>query len=361
MDYMTNGGGYYQQSGVPRSRGRKRRRNGWMKEARDAFCFGFLAICFATGAILFGTVDSRVDAVCNDIEDIDRGEQRVCRPPKTQDVKIVNFWENLTAYRYGIDDLPGTFMRTTHWDYNETVWDDEHKRFRFELSAGGTVNFTSQGHRGMVFDLFLMTRRQYKDFVSKGKTDSVWSNKTTAYSSMMFTAETADLYYIVSSASYGTLGVNQRVTVTSTVHNVSKTTAKEVCVIDCIFRNVRHDEVVILDYTGSSKNRVTFVYSGKGGFRDLRLVLILIMSFCSLIFGIPAFLHGRKANQLYKKSREQDDAASTDKSLIPNCPPIISSTNKTVLEVQNSAPRTYSIPYTTNNGVGTALPPTYIP
>ena len=155
--------------------------------------------------------------------------------------------------------------------------------FRFQwitLQTEGTVNFTSQASPGRVFDTFLMTQAQYKNFESKGRTESVWSNKTTSYSSMTYTAETADLLYIVSSAC-GTVGVNQRVTVTSSVYNVSETTASEVCTSNCILKNVRHDEVVFLDYTGRSNNLVTFVYSGKGGFKDLRLFLIIIF-FCSL-------------------------------------------------------------------------------
>ena len=275
-----------------------------MKAARDAFCLWFLCICLGIGAILFGTLDPRVDAVCNDIEDINKGEQRMCRPPKTQNVKVINFRDHMKAYRYAVDNLPGTFMRTTHWDYNETVWSDEHRRFRFELSAGGVVNFTSQASPGSVFDIFLMTRAQYKAFVSKGITDSVWSNKTTAYSSMTYTAETADLFYIVSFAR-GTVGVNHQVTVTSSVYNVSETTASEVCTSNCILKTVRHDEVVILEYTGLSKNLVTFVYSGKGGFKDLRLFLIIIFSVCSVFFGITTIVNALKAFRLFKESREQ--------------------------------------------------------
>ena len=325
MDRMTNGENSYQQSGGPRNKRRRYRHNGRMKTARDACCLGFLCVCFGIGAILFGTLDPRVDALCNDIGDINREEQRICRPPKTQSVEVRNDWGDLKVYRYAVENLPETHTRTTHWDYNETVWNDEPRHFRFELSAGGTVNFTLVGKQGMVFDVFLMTREQYKEFESKGKTDSVWSNKTAAYSSVTYTAETAGLYYIVSSAPYGTLVVNQRMTITTSVYNVSETTATEVCTRLCTFKDVRHDEVVILDYTGRSKNVVTFVYSGKGGFKDLRLVLIIIIivSFCSLFFGIMTLINARKAIHLFKKSREQDDDMSSGMISTPDGPPVV--------------------------------------
>ena len=318
-----------------------------MKKARDACCVGFLCICFGIAAILFGTVDSRVDALCNDIESINREEQRLCRPPKKQNVEIRNSWDNLMAYRYAVDDLPETYMRTTHWEYEETVWNDEPRQFRFELSAGGTVNYSCQGKNGMVFDVFLMTRAQHKEFESKGRTDSVWSNKTTADSSMSYTTSTADLYFIVSSAPYGTLGVNQSVKVTTSVYNVSKSTAKETCTIPCTFKDVQNDEVVILEYTGSSKSVVTFVYSGKGGFRDLRLVLIIVMSAMSAIFALSTIINLKNAIDLHKKWREQETAANDDyESSISNNFQTTPQGNTTVWETPDFSP--------------SAHPPTYI-
>ena len=62
---------------------------------------------------------SRVDDVCDGIDSINAGEQRTCRPLKTEDVRISEPWEGVTAYRYDNDNMPPTETRTTNITYKE--------------------------------------------------------------------------------------------------------------------------------------------------------------------------------------------------------------------------------------------------
>lgn len=146
-------GGRSLEMGSPQPRRGRRRAprpglTGWKKELPVLVTLVVLCLAAAAGAVVFGVRDARSDALCDGIDSINRGEQRVCRPPRTGDVRLSRSWPNLTAYRYAAAALPDTVPHTAHWAQNTSLYPRECAALDFALAAGGRVNYTYRAEDG---------------------------------------------------------------------------------------------------------------------------------------------------------------------------------------------------------------------
>ena len=246
--------------------------------------FGLICIGICISFPLFAFI-MRPDALCGGITNVNRGEQRVCRPPKTQDVVISKFWGRLTAYRYDIKNLSETEMRTTHWDYQEWLQEGGYKYFDFALLPGGFVDFTYYTIGNDMVDIYVMTLTQFNDFENKKSFKFEWCNKSTSYTSHVFTAKEAGIYLIVVDGKYTSTDVYETVRIRTPAYKLSSSTAKEICYKGCTFKRVGNDEVVILEYLGDYNYVEVKVFSGKGPFDSFSIALIVLSSIFSLFFG----------------------------------------------------------------------------
>ena len=207
----------------------------------------------------------------------------MCRPPKTQDVVISKSWDpqswdSLTAYRYDIKNLSETEMRTTHWDYQEWLQEGGYKYFDFALLPGGFVDFTYYTIGNDMVDIYVMTLTQFNDFENKKSFKFEWCNKSTSYTSHVFTAKEAGVYLIVVDGKYTSTDVYETVRIRTPAYQLSSSTAKEMCEKDCTFKRVGNDKVVFLEYLGNDADVKVKVFSGKGPFDRLSIIYIVLCS-----------------------------------------------------------------------------------
>ena len=305
-------------------------------------CFGIVCIGLCIG-LSFTAVESKPDALCGGITSVNQGEQRVCRPSKTQNVKVSRSWDRLTAYRYDIKDLPETEMRTTHWDYREWVQRNDYKYFDFALLPGGSVDFTYYTIGRDMVDIYVMTLTQFNDF-KKGKTFNFeWCNKSTSHTSHVFTAKEAGVYFIVVDGKYTWTKVYEFAEITTPAYKLSSSTAKETCEEDCKFKRVGNDEVVILEYLGSHAEAKVKVFSGKGPFQKSFIVPIVLISVFILFSGAGSVVLIYNGVQIIQQSRKMKAFVSNT-----NAPTIVQ--NETTLgTISDSATQATITPGTAIN------------
>lgn len=293
------------------------------------FCAGFMAATIALACV------GMQDTLCNGIERIKRGEQLICHPRKTRDVKVSDAFDQVTAYRYKMKMLPETELRTTKWEVQKTLSRDSNHNFRFTISTGGSINLTCHTNNDTRVDFYLMTTAQFNEFKLHRRTQSEWSRRNTSFASTMFTTNNSGTYYIVMDAQYELSQVNETIIVTTPVYKVSNATAKETCSNDCKFGRVHKDEVVILEYFGLFDSLSVKMYSGKAldpDFLDPLITTALIAAVFSagmIAFGAVAL---RKVQR--KQKEEATDGNNTPTTTAGTTPssdpatPLISNTTK---------------------------------
>ena len=276
-------------------------------EGTESLAFGlllslhFIALCIG---LFFIAAESKSDALCGGITSINRWEQLMCTPPKTQDVRISRSLKDLTAYRYDIKNLPETTVRTSYLEETEWVSKHHYKYFNFGLLPGGFVKFTYRTAYGDIADFYLMTFNQYVNFANEKPIEFEWCNKSTTYASYVFTAKEAGVYYIVVDANYTSASVFEKVNITTPAYKLSEDTAKDVCKEDCIFKKVSNNETVILEYLGEYADVRVKVFSGKGPFQKSFITPIVIMCVFILLSGAGSALLIYNGITKLKKSRQ---------------------------------------------------------
>lgn len=130
---------------------------GWVRELPIFVTLAVLFLGAVAAAVVFGVRDYRSDARCSDVQSVNRGEQRVCQPHRTGDVKLSPWWPNLTAYRYAVGALPETVQHTTHEAHNQTLSPYAFTASNFTLSAGGPVEFAFRTAGSDVASAYLMS------------------------------------------------------------------------------------------------------------------------------------------------------------------------------------------------------------
>ena len=249
-----------------------------------------LCLAAAAGAIVFGVRDARADVLCDGIDSINKGEQRVCRPPRTGDVRLSRAWPNLTAYRYAAAALPGTVPHTAHWARTTGLYPRECAALNFSLAAGGRANYTFRAEAGGAVRAYLMTAAQYRGFREKGAARSEWACERSAHGTTVYTAKQAGIYVAVVATRGSSVRVEQEVTVTTTQYRLSRATARETCAgpEQCAFWGVRSSEVVVLEYTGDRDSVHVDVLSGNGPRRRGDHFFLVVLALTAAVLGVFA-------------------------------------------------------------------------
>ena len=260
-------------------------------------------------------LESKTDALCGGIDSVNKGEQRMCMPPKTQDVKISSYWEDLTAYRYDIKNLPETEVRTSYFEENEWIYKYSYTYFNFGLLPGGFMNFTYQTAYENMMDIYLMTPAQYRDFKNEKPFDFEWGSKNTSHASHVFTAKEAGVYYIVVDAKHKSVKVLKKVDITTPAYKMSNSTAKEACGYSCTFKKVHNDEVVIIEYLGKRADVQVKVFSGKGSFQNSFIFPITLITIFMVLTGagsaVIIYHHVTKVQKSCKTKAATTEAQDT--------------------------------------------------
>ena len=268
---------------------------------------------------------SLTDAVCNEIESITRGEQRICQPRKTQDVKISKTITNMTAYRYNINGLPEIETRTTKIECQDSIYKFLHHDIRFTLFNGGTINITCHTVNETRADFFLMTSTQFEQFRLEKDKSSEWSKRNASFVSTVFTTKDSGVYYIIVDAQYERVSLDENVAITTSAYKVSNATAKETCTKDCRFKKVHKDEIVILEYLGFINSYDVKVYSGKYiDSYDLSPLFAIVPAAAVFLAGVIAFGAAaiKKAKERYKGiALDRNDTPKTTPGTTPSSDP----------------------------------------
>lgn len=332
---MGRGGGSHRSGGGHRShshshsshhsRSHYHSRNGGGGDAKNSlsslivlsFFFFFFFACLVIGLIMFLLTGARVENICDGITSINNNEQRTCKPPKTEDVKIPSMKRQVTAYRYDDSNLPPTERRTTRYTEHETVVWESWKYFDFALMKGGSVAFNYQISSSRKAGIYLMNREQYIAFSKSGYAGNfIWGKTQTSYATHNETVDESGLYYIVvDNQGYSNVYVDEDVTISTDAYIVSKSTAKDFCSYpdSCKFKKVAPTETVIVNYSGSSSYVNVEVHRGKGSFDKNATAPLAFMIFFLLLFGIlwlVCFLKalkkcGKKAKKVAEKAAEK--------------------------------------------------------
>lgn len=274
----------------------RRRRSRSSKTSATSWDYGVVAIISAVFFAGFMAATIAIaclgmeDTLCNGIDSMNRGEQPICHPHKTQDVKVSKTYSDVTAYRYKIKQLPGTETRTTRWERQNHLYRHDSDSFRFILSTGSSVNITIQTINETHVDAYLMTHSQYEQFKLHRSRVSEWSTRNTSLVSTVFSAKEFGVHFVVVNAQYNRSQFVEEVIVTAPVYKVSNATAKETCTHDCKFKKVHKDEVVVLEYFGLFNSADVKVYSGKAFNADMISPLVS-MALIAAVFctGVIAF------------------------------------------------------------------------
>lgn len=286
---------------------------------------GFFLVALIIGVVAVVTTEGRVDDVCDNVNNINKNEQRTCQTKKTEDVKLSEYKTGLKAYRYDTIALPPTEERIRKIPYNEYVPTRNHKYFDFALSAGGTVEFTYtvRGSSDEV-TVYVMTPEQYDKFKSRRSETCEWTSGKTDVAHHLFTAPRAGIYYIVvDNREYHSVRVDEQVKIMTEVFKVDETTAKEFCNDKqrCKFKDVKKTETIIVEYKGAWDFADVQLFHGNGSFNKSILIPIVVMCILVLIvlgFFITTLLRvlkkcGKKAKKITKKATKSvtDDSGSS--------------------------------------------------
>lgn len=245
------------------------------------------------------------------VSSISSKKQRVCTPPKTQDVKVSWSTSDLRAYRYALDKLPPSTVKSSRTKKTLTIKRESYRYSAFVLSVGGTINLTFSSVRESSVDVYLMTLEQYNIFENKENSDCEWSKINAMDGSTQYTARKATTYYIVFVAPIDDATVVEDVNTTTYWYNVSMDTANEICTKSCTFKRVQNNEVVIAEYTGSFSSVTLVMNSGKGALNDERIFPLLSLCFISVCLGIALGMAVRKC-ALAAKTQHQPDERSDE-------------------------------------------------
>ena len=221
---------------------------------------------------------ARVPDVCDGIDGLNRGEQRTCRPPQTQDVRVTGTAADVTAYRYATAALPPTEPRTRVYTRREELRGRARRDLAFALAAGGTAALRCDVYAGAALDVLLLD----------GAHDAVWSRTGTTRAATTFTARTAGVYRLVAAGrspavpSFLTLTAN----VTTAAYRVDRATASATCAAPCMLARVRADETVVVEYTGAREWVAAPVHRGPG--HRSRTALTVVGVLAALALGCTA-------------------------------------------------------------------------
>lgn len=296
---------------------RRRQRNGFTTirdSGRVTLLVGIAFIGFVVWTVIFA-LNGREDVICNGVTGINSQEQRVCTPPKTQDVKVTWSASHLRAYRYALDILPPSTVKSSRTKKTLSIKRESYRYSAFVLSAGGTINFTFSSVKESSVDVYLMTLDQYNTFENKGKSDCEWSKINTMDGSTQYTTRKATTYYIVFVAPFDDATVIENVNTTTYLYNVSMDTANEICTKSCTFKKVHNNEVVIAEYTGSLSSVTLVMNSGKGALNDERIFPLLLFCFISVCLGITLGMAVRKCTLVAKTQRQLNDCSDETTSV----------------------------------------------
>ena len=257
---------------------------------------GIFVVGIFAGLILTIVFGSWVDDVCDGIDNINVGEQRTCKPLKTENVKISESWEGITAYRYDNNNTPPTQMHTTNISYMERVRSYGWEYYDFALSANGSVSFTyTVANSSKTMDVHLMTLKQYEHFKDKESVgETLWSMRETMVARHNFTATVGGVYFIViNNLKYSGFYVQEDLNITTEVYLVDPTTAKEYCPDGekYTFQNVEPTETIIVNYSGNNSYVNVVVHRGKGSFnKNIIVFIVFIIIVILIVGGLFAFL-----------------------------------------------------------------------
>ena len=289
---------------------------------------GFFLAALIIGVVVVIITEGRVDDVCDNVDNINKNEQRTCKTKKTEDVKLSEYKTGLKAYRYDTIALPPTEVRTREITYNDYVPTRDHKYFDFALSAGGTVEFTYmvRGSSDEV-TVYVMTPEQYDKFESRRSKACEWTSGKTDVAQHLFSAPRAGVYYIVvDNREFHSVRVDEQVKIMTEVYKVSETTAKEYCNDKqrCKFKDVKNSETIIVEYKGAWDFADVQLFHGKGSFNKSVLIPVIIMIILVLMvlgFFIVTLLRvlkkcGKKAKKVAKKVSKSatDDSGSSQQT-----------------------------------------------
>ena len=287
----------------------------------------FLGILIIAVVVVI-TTQGRVDDVCDNVDNINKNEQRTCQTKKTEDVKLSEYKTGLMAYRYDTITLPSMDLRKRDITYNDYVPTRDHKYFDFALSAGGMVEFTYtvRGSSDEV-TVYVMTPDQYDKFKSRRSKTCEWTSGKTNIAQHLFVAPRAGVYYIVvDNREFHSVRVDEKVKITTEVYKVSETTAKEYCNDKqrCKFKDVKKSETIIVEYKGAWDFADVQLFHGDGSFNKSILVPVIVMCILVLIvlcFFIITLLRvlkkcGKKAKKVAKKAAKSatDDSGSNQQT-----------------------------------------------
>ena len=227
----------------------------------------FNVLVYATvGAVLLPLLSTWDTHICGSIIDLNCGEQRICRTTKSEDLLFSTAATNVRAYRYTTKNMPPTETRIIQSSHKALARRKGYLYFDFALSAGGTVNFSYKfGYDNLpeVADLYLMTPAQFDAFQRRHKTTSLWARTDVQSAEASYTAESAGVYFfVVDNDSDNNVHVKQSANITTSVFQVSDTTATQVCSHNCTLKRVHSDETVVVEYTGPRLYVDAAVYQG---------------------------------------------------------------------------------------------------
>lgn len=289
---------------------------------------GFFLAALIIGVVVVIITEGRVDDVCDNVDNINKNEQRTCQTKKTEDVKLSEYKTGLKAYRYDTVALPPMELRTRTITYNDYVPTRDYKYFDFALSAGGQVEFTYRV-RGSSDEVtvYVMTPDQYDKFESRRSKTCEWTSGKTDLAQHLFMAPRAGVYYIVvDNREFHSVRVDEEVKITTEVYKVNEATAKEYCNDKqrCKFKDVKTSETIIVEYKGAWDFADVQLFHGKGSFNKSVLVPVIIMCILVLIvlcFFIITLLRvlkkcGKKAKKVAKKATKSvtDDSGSSQQT-----------------------------------------------
>lgn len=266
-------------------------------------------VVLVVGTVIFA-LDGREDLVCNGVNSISSKEQRLCTPPKTQDVKVTWSVSYLRAYRYALDKLPASHVKTSRTKKSLAIKRESYRYSAFVLSVGGSINFTFSSVKDSSVNAYLMTLEQYNIFEHKGKSSYEWFKINTMHESTQYTARKATTYYIVFEALYDDASVVEDVNITTYLYNVSNNTATSMCPKSCTFKRVQSNEVIIAEYNGTLSSVGLVMNSGKGALNDEKIFPLLFLCFISGCLGITFVLFARKHVHTVKTRRQLMDLAN---------------------------------------------------
>jgi len=233
------------------------------------FCLLFVLVPVVIAICVSISMSTNGGNLCTPAETINRNEQILCSPTVYTREFTAEYSSKgkdyAKVYKAGLDSLKKTHRMYTWKEYTSNLYDG-YDDFSMAVSVGlkGVVNVACSGADCDSVKAFVLSNSEFNyafdsdgRFRESGKTPKL--NGIYGYDSFSFDVSGPSYYHLVFSLTYGFATITYDASLNYTVYDTSELTADTCSKNECVYNDLKANDVIIIDYVSST----TSSYAGK--------------------------------------------------------------------------------------------------